>query len=229
MLGGPIQDCEGKTGVGSLRVFRLALTRGLETRKEVLKLLLNPVSGEFRLGPFTRLSWERNRGGRWRWSSYVTLNPRPPPGSCKLTTGSVSSSLGAPAGIPVLYRRFTWDRSGWNFTKHLPFLTPGLQSLQIGSSYVFPSFLERVEESSRGKGSPAWGKVWTSANQKQDSGKVCALSHPGPSLALSVLFPGPPCCIWRWGPSSAKRYLNAGWTQGKKKEPLPSRSSQITA
>lgn len=56
MLGGPIQDCEGKTGVGSLRVFRLALTRGLETRKEVLKLLLNPVSGEFRLGPFTRLS-----------------------------------------------------------------------------------------------------------------------------------------------------------------------------
>ena len=56
MLRGPIQDSEGKTGVMSLRVFRLALTRGLETSKEVLKLLLNPVSGELGLGPFTRLS-----------------------------------------------------------------------------------------------------------------------------------------------------------------------------
>ena len=43
----------GETSVMSPRAFRHS-SEGLETRKEVFKLPLNPVSRELGLGPFTR-------------------------------------------------------------------------------------------------------------------------------------------------------------------------------
>lgn len=69
----------GETRVISSRAFRLSLQRGLETRKEVFKFPLNPVSRELRLDTFMRFSWERNQREGWRSNSCMTLKPCLPP------------------------------------------------------------------------------------------------------------------------------------------------------
>ena len=69
----------GETSVISSRAFRLSLQRGLETRKEVFKVPLNPVSRELGLDTFMRFSWERNQGEGWRSNSCMTLKPCLPP------------------------------------------------------------------------------------------------------------------------------------------------------
>lgn len=124
MLEGPSKTPE-ETSIMSQRAFRLPLQRGLETRKEVFKLPLNPVSRAPPWAPSTRRS-----GGQihvWPWTPVYHL------GSYRLTTGTGS------AAREFLYQGITWNRSRLHFTvKLLCSLTPGLKdNLATFSNYCF--------------------------------------------------------------------------------------------